>query len=480
MAQKVSGRAPDLADRVLQDEGQVEGETIAAVATAVAPGQGSVAIVRISGPRAEDIGRRLFRPPGVQAWESHRVLYGHVLDPASGERVDEALLLLMRAPRSFTREDVVEFHCHGGVVVVQRVLELVLAAGARRALPGEFSQRAFLNGRVDLTRAEALAEMVTARSRRAAQLAMAGIDGGLQRRLQTLRGRLLDQLAELEARVDFEEDLPPLDAAAVAVELLAVRAELEQLVAQAQQGALLRDGLRVAIVGRPNVGKSSLLNLLSRRDRAIVTDLPGTTRDLLESELVLDGVPITLLDTAGIRPTSDRVEQLGIDRSRQALAAADVVVLLFDLSVGWTADDEALRQQVPAGAPLLVVGNKADAAGLATGGWAKGGAVPPPAQVCMSALSGEGLAAVEAELLRCCGAGPLEGLEMALNRRQRDLAATAAASLERALAAADQQLPWDFWTIDLRAAVRSLGEITGEEVSEAVLDRVFARFCIGK
>jgi tRNA modification GTPase len=449
-------------------------DTIAAVATAVAPGQGSVAIVRISGPQALPIARRLFAAPGEQVWASHRVLYGHVLDPASGERVDEALLLLMEAPRSFTREDVVELHCHGGLVAVRRVLELVLAAGARRAGPGEFSQRAFLNGRLDLTRAEAIGEMVTARSRRAAQLAMAGIDGGLQRCMAALRGRLLDQLAELEARVDFEEDLPPLDGAAVAAELAAVRAELNQLVAEARQGALLRDGLRVAIVGRPNVGKSSLLNRLSRRERAIVTDLPGTTRDLLESELVLDGVPLTLLDTAGIRPTSDRVEQLGIARSHEALAAADVVLLLFDLSAGWTADDEALRQLVPAGAPLLVVGNKADAAGLVAGGAA------PPAQVCMSALSGEGLAAVEAELLRCCGAGPLEGLQMALNGRQRELATAAATSLERALAAAAQQLPWDFWTIDLRAAVRSLGEITGEEVTEAVLDRVFSRFCIGK
>ena len=205
------------------------GDTIAAVATAVAPGQGSVAIVRLSGPAAEEIGRGLFEAPGQQEWDSHRVLYGHVVDPASGERVDEALLLLMRAPRSFTRETVVELHCHGGVVAVRRVLDLVLAAGARRALPGEFSQRAFLNGRLDLTRAEAISEMITARSRRSAQLAMAGIDGGLQRRIGALRERLLDQLAELEARVDFEEDLPPLDGHAVAAAIAVVRGELEQL-----------------------------------------------------------------------------------------------------------------------------------------------------------------------------------------------------------------------------------------------------------
>jgi tRNA modification GTPase len=408
------------------------------------------------------------------------VLYGHVVDPIGGERVDEALLLLMRAPRSFTRETVVELHCHGGLVAVQRVLDLVLAAGARRALPGEFSQRAFLNGRLDLTRAEAISEMITARSRRAAQLAMAGLDGGLQLRIGALRERLLDQLAELEARVDFEEDLPHLDGPAVTAELGAVRAVLEQLVAEARQGELLRQGLRVAIVGRPNVGKSSLLNLLSRRQRAIVTDLPGTTRDLLESELVLDGVPLTLLDTAGIRPTSDRVEQLGIERSHQALVAADAVLLLFDLEEGWTLADGALRQLVPAGAVLLVAGNKADAAGLPVGLVPSGDVARAPADVTFSALSGEGRDELVAELLRRCGAGSLEGVQVALNARQRDLAAAAALSLGASLDAAAQQLPWDFWTIDLRAAVRALGEITGEEVSEAVLDRVFARFCIGK
>jgi tRNA modification GTPase len=448
-------------------------DTIAAIATAVAPAQGSVAIVRLSGPLAESIARRLFKAAGHQIWDSHRVLYGHVVDPITAARLDEVLLLLMRAPRSFTREDVVEFHCHGGLVAVRQVLELTLAAGARPAGPGEFSQRAFLNGRLDLTRAEAIGEMIAARSRRAAQLAMAGLDGGLQRQISALRERLLDQLAELEARVDFEDDLPPLPVEAVVAELVAVRAALEQLVAEARQGELLREGLRVAIVGRPNVGKSSLLNLLSRRERAIVTDHPGTTRDLLESDLVLDGVPLTLLDTAGIRSTDDPVERLGIARSREALAAADAVVLLFDLSVGWTQEDQALRELVPATVPLLVVGNKRDLAPERP--------LPlPAADLAISALEGAGRDALVQRLLACCGAGDLQGIQVALNGRQRQLAAEAALSLERSLEAAAQQLPWDFWTIDLRVAVRALGEITGEEVSEAVLDRVFARFCIGK
>jgi tRNA modification GTPase len=449
------------------------------VATAVAAGQGSVAIVRLSGPEAEPIGRRLFRPAGRQSWESHRVLYGHLIDPTSGERVDEALLLLMRAPRSFTREDVVEFHCHGGLVVVRRVLELVLQAGARRAGPGEFSQRAFLNGRLDLTRAEAISELINARSQRAAQLAMAGLDGGLQQRISGLRERLLDQLAELEARVDFEEDLPPLDGAAVVAELEAVRVELASLVSQSRAAEPLRRGLRVAIVGRPNVGKSSLLNRLSGRDRAIVTDLPGTTRDLLESEVVLQGVPLTLVDTAGIRATADRVEALGIARSQEALAAADAVVLLFDLATGWTAADQELRDRVPAGTALLLVGNKADQAGLPTGPVAAGAAAAPAA-VAISALHGDGEAALAAALLECCGAADCEGVVAALNSRQADLAAAATEDMERSLEAAAQGLPWDFWTIDLRGACAQLGAITGEEISEAVLDRVFARFCIGK
>ncbi|MFM9046141.1 MAG: tRNA uridine-5-carboxymethylaminomethyl(34) synthesis GTPase MnmE [Cyanobium sp.] len=447
-------------------------DTIAAIATAVAPGQGSIAIVRLSGPRAEAIGRQLFKAPGQQVWESHRVLYGHVVDPANGERVDEALLLLMRAPRSYTREDVVELHCHGGLVVVRRVLELVLSAGARPAEAGEFSLRAVLNGRVDLTRAEAIGQLVAARSRRAAQLAMAGLDGGLQRRISQLRASLLDQLSELEARIDFEDDLPPLNAAAVVETLRHTQSALRQLVADAQKGELLREGLRVAIIGRPNVGKSSLLNLLSQRERAIVTDLPGTTRDLLESELVLEGVPLTLVDTAGIRPTSDPVEQLGIARSQAALAAADVVLLLFDLGEGWTSADGALRGSVPPGVPLLVVGNKWDRL--------PPGAPMEPAQVCLCALTGNGTQELATALLSRCGAAGLQGLEVALNGRQGQLAADAADALGRSLEAAQCGLPWDFWTIDLRDAIGRLGEITGDDVGEAVLERVFARFCIGK
>lgn len=246
-------------------------ETIAAIATAIVPQQGSVGIVRLSGAEAFAIARRLFSAPGQQAWESHRILYGHIQDPTTAALVDEALLLLMQAPRSFTREDVVEFHCHGGLMVVQRVLQLCIAEGARLAQPGEFSLRAFLNGRIDLTQAESVADLVSAQSPRAAELALAGIQGKLAGTIRGLRATCLDILAEIEARVDFEDDLPPLDEALIQRQLGALLAEVERILATAEQGELMRGGLKLAIVGRPNVGKSSLLNAWSRSDRAIVT-----------------------------------------------------------------------------------------------------------------------------------------------------------------------------------------------------------------
>ncbi|MGC6482359.1 MAG: tRNA uridine-5-carboxymethylaminomethyl(34) synthesis GTPase MnmE [Synechococcus sp.] len=450
-------------------------DTIAAVATAVAPGQGGIAVIRLSGPEAQPAVQAIAHFPGQQEWASHRVLYGHVLAADGVERLDEVLVLVMQAPRSFTTEDVVEIHCHGGVIAVQRVLARVLEQpGVRRALPGEFSQRAVLHGRLDLTQAEAITDLVAARSQRAAQLAMAGLDGGIQRRIAALRERLLDQLSELEARVDFEEDLPPLDGVALLQELMAVRDGLLALVADGERGDALRRGLRVALVGRPNVGKSSLLNRLSRRERAIVTELPGTTRDLLESDIVLEGVPLTLVDTAGIRTTTDAVEQLGIARSHDALASADLVLLLFDLAEGWMADDQALLDRMPATVPYLLVGNKADLVP------SQGAEVPAVDVLQLSAQTGAGEAALVRAVLQRCGALSEQPLLVALNQRQADLAAEAAAALLRSQEVAAQGLPWDFWTIDLRQAIQSLGEITGEELTESVLDRIFSRFCIGK
>ncbi|HBL13012.1 MAG TPA: tRNA uridine-5-carboxymethylaminomethyl(34) synthesis GTPase MnmE, partial [Cyanobacteria bacterium UBA11162] len=324
----------------------VQGETIVAIATAVVPQQGSVGIVRMSGKEAGAIARSLFHAPGHQVWETHRILYGYVRHPQTQQVVDEVLLLIMQSPRSYTREDVVEFHCHGGIIPVQQVLQLCIEQGARLAQPGEFTLRAFLNGRLDLTQAESIADLVGSRSPAAAQIALAGLQGKLAIPIRQLRATCLDILAEIEARIDFEEDLPPLDERGIITQIEQVLADITKILDTADRGELLRTGLKVAIVGRPNVGKSSLLNAWSRSDRAIVTDLPGTTRDVVESQLVVGGIPVQVLDTAGIRETADRVEKIGVERSRRAAQAADLVLLTIDASAGWTAEDQEIYEQV--------------------------------------------------------------------------------------------------------------------------------------
>ncbi len=456
-------------------------DTIAAVATAVAPGQGGIAVIRISGISAEKVGQAVVSVPGRQVWGTHKILYGFVMDKTNQERIDEVLILIMKAPRSFTGEDVVELHCHGGLIAVQRVLERVLVEpGVRIAREGEFTQRAVLNGRIDLTRAEAISELITSRSRRAAEIARVGMDGGIQSRTIQLRQRLIDQLSEIEARVDFEEDLPRLDEMSVVNEIDAIHTELNNLVKDADRGAVLRQGLRVALIGRPNVGKSSLLNFLSRRERSIVTGLPGTTRDLVESEIILEGVPITLLDTAGIRSTGDAIEQLGINRSYEALATADVVVLLFDMTMGWTTDDQTLLEMIPEDVNRLLVANKSDLQELCMISSLIKELEGIAPIVSFSALTGEGEQKFIEALLHICGVSDVRGILVVLNERQRELALLAAKALEHIQELVHEQLPWDFWTIDIRQAIRHLGEITGEELTEAVLDRIFSKFCIGK
>ncbi|MEM8642680.1 MAG: tRNA uridine-5-carboxymethylaminomethyl(34) synthesis GTPase MnmE [Cyanobacteria bacterium P01_G01_bin.54] len=454
-----------------------QGETIAAIASAIVPEQGSIGIVRVSGRSAIAIAQRLFQAPGRQTWESHRILYGTVREPQSQAVVDEALLLIMRSPRSFTREDVVEFHCHGGMMPVQQVLQLCLAAGARLAQPGEFTLRAFLNGRIDLTQAEGVADLVGARSPQAAQMALAGVQGKLAQPIRVLRQTCIDLLAEVEAQIDFEEDLPPLDEAALTVQLGQVQTEMAQLLATADRGQLLRTGLKVAIVGQPNVGKSSLLNAWSRSDRAIVTDLPGTTRDVVESSLTVGGIPVQVLDTAGIRETGDRVEQLGVARSRQAAEQADLVLLVLDAQAGWTAAETDIYHAVQAQS-VIIVFNKVDLA--APDETALPGAIA--ATVHTVAAQGQGIPDLEQAILATVQTGQLHAgnLELAINQRQAAALTQAQTALQRVQETIATALPLDFWTIDLRSAIAALDEIIGEGVTESVLDRVFSRFCIGK
>ncbi len=452
--------------------------TIVAIATAVVPQQGSVGIVRLSGADAVAIARQIFRTPGQQKWESHRILYGYVCHPTTGVTIDEALLLVMLAPRSYTREDVVEIHSHGGIILVQQILQLCVESGAKVAEPGEFTLRAFLNGRIDLTQAESISDLVGALSPAAAQTAIAGLQGKLRQPIGQLRSQALDLLAEIEARIDFEEDLPPLDLVDVMAKLAALGTEIGRIVATADRGELLRSGLKVAILGQPNVGKSSLLNAWSRSDRAIVTPLPGTTRDVVESRLVVGGIPVQVLDTAGIRDTEDVVEQIGVARSRAAAQAADLILLTIDAQIGWTEVESALYAQIAPITTILVI-NKIDLA-----------QTPPnldlptgiSAIVETAAAIDLGIDRLEAAILDIIAGGKLTAanIDIAINQRQAAALIRAQTALQQVSITIEGRFPLDFWTIDLREAISALGEVTGEEVTESVLDRIFSRFCIGK
>ncbi len=452
-------------------------DTIVAIATAILPEQGSIGIVRLSGSTSLEIAKTLFKTPGSQLWESHRVLYGYIQDPQTQEVVDEALLLIMQAPRSYTREDVIEFHCHGGIIPVQQVLQLCLELGARLATPGEFTLRAFLNGRLDLAQAESVAELVGAHSPLASKMALAGLQGKLSTPIHSLRSVCLDILAEVEAHIDFEDDLPPLNEQVIQSQLEQTLGQVKTILATAEQGELLRTGLKVAILGRPNVGKSSLLNAWSRTDRAIVTDLPGTTRDVVESHLVVGGIPIQVLDTAGIRETIDQVEKIGVARSHQAAQNADLILLTIDAQVGWTSEDALIYQQVKQ-FPLILVINKID---IARANYIEN--LPQIERIVKTAAAkSQGITELEKAILEYVKIGNLSAnnLDIAINRRQSAALTGAKIALEQVQETINNGLPLDFWTIDLRTAINALGEITGEGVTESVLERIFSRFCIGK
>ncbi len=455
----------------------IQGDTIVAIATAIVPQQGSVGIVRLSGEKAVTIARNLFDAPGKPAWKTHRILYGYIRHPDTKNIVDEGLLLLMLQPRSFTREDVVEFHCHGGIIAVQQVLQLCISQGARLAQPGEFTLRAFLNGRIDLTQAESIAELVGAQSAAASEVALAGLQGKLAHPIRQLRASCLDILAEVEARIDFEEDLPPLDEVEIASQIERVLQEVREILATAERGELLRSGLKVAIVGRPNVGKSSLLNAWSKSDRAIVTNLPGTTRDVIESTLVVGGIPIQVLDTAGIRDTTDTVEQIGVERSRHAAQSADLILLTIDAAAGWTSEDAVIYNRVKH-RPVILVINKADLAEPQLVCY------PPEIKqvVITVAANHQGIDNLETAILTSVRVRKITAtnLDLAINQRQAAAMTRAKVALTQVQQTIKDNLPLDFWTIDLRGAIQALGEITGEEVTESILDRIFSRFCIGK
>jgi len=462
---------------------ETEADTIAAVSTP--PGQGGIGIVRLSGPLALPILRSVFRGPDgrpAEAFPPQRLRYGRIVD-TDGAPLDEVLAVFMAAPRTYTREDVAEIHCHGGHAAVREVLRRVIQEGARPAEPGEFTVRAFLNGRIDLTRAEAVMDVVRATTRRSLKAAARQLGGALGRRLSGLRTRLLELLAHVEACIDFsDEEIPGDLEQGFGPRAAELREEMERLLATYDRGRILREGAAVAIVGRPNVGKSSLLNRLLAEDRAIVTEVPGTTRDTIEESFSLHGIPVRLVDTAGIRRSADRVEQEGIRRSRRAVEEADVVLLVLDGSRPLEAADRELLEELR-GRRAVVVRNKrdlppADRAGLDA---VLGALSPDTPQVLLSAKTGEGLEGLLDTLQEILlGEAPAAEEVLITRARHRDALRRSRDALENFGRDRRDGAPLEILALDLREALDGLDRILGTTDVEELLGVIFSDFCIGK
>jgi tRNA modification GTPase len=455
-------------------------DTIAAVATA--PGQAGVAIIRVSGPDCRAIARRVFRPErALTEWTPNRLYHGAVV-AGEGCALDEAMAVVMRAPRTYTGEDVLEIHCHGSPVVVRNVLALVLRNGARLADAGEFTKRAFLNGRIDLAQAEAVMDLVRARGDAAAAVAVAQLTGGLSRELAEIRDNLVQIKSFLEAQIDFSEEDVEIDASEVAQRLSSCTERLRKLIDSFKAGKVARDGLHVVIAGKPNVGKSSLLNALLQEDRAIVTDFPGTTRDTIQEAANFEGIPVALTDTAGLRALdrAESVERLGIQRSSVALAAAQVGLLVFDSSLPLDEEDRAILR-LEAHAPRVLVLNKVDLPrgldpaelGQLGRGWAT---------VEVSAKTSEGLDRLRRTVLEVVNADIPLGLAAPIlaNARHHDVLRKTLNAVECARRTTAATGPPDVIAVDVQDALDFIGEITGAVTNEEVLDRIFSQFCIGK
>lgn len=460
----------------------MEFDTIAAIATAL--GEASVGIVRISGPHAADIGHRVVQThsgEGVQFVGARRVIYGHIVHPISSDVLDEVIVLWMPGPHSYTAEDVIELQVHGGVQLVGQVLAAVLKAGARMAEPGEFTKRAFLNGRIDLSQAEAVMDLIRAKTDFAGRVALEQVRGKFRDEVQAIRKEMITLQAHVEVTIDYpEHDVEDVACQKVVETGTALLQRIDLLRSSADIGRILRDGIATAIVGRPNVGKSSLLNALLRRDRAIVTDIPGTTRDVLEEYVNVDGIPLKLIDTAGIRETEDVVEKIGVDRSRASMADAELVLVVFDGSVQPTVEDEEILKATPEAKRVFVV-NKADCVeDRAFTSWLS--AFSAAAVVRLSAMQQMNIESLEQEVVRIVqGAISLERDSTYMtNARQTSLLELARADLVDAIDAAAAGVTLDLIAVALQAAYEQLGFVIGEETGEDLLDEIFSRFCLGK
>ncbi|MBA5255098.1 tRNA uridine-5-carboxymethylaminomethyl(34) synthesis GTPase MnmE [Enterococcus hirae] len=460
----------------------LEFDTIAAISTP--PGEGAISIVRLSGDQAVALADKVYRCGKKSLLEvpSHTIHYGHITDPKNEQIIDEVMVSVMLAPKTFTREDVVEINCHGGIVVVNQILQLLLREGARLAEPGEFTKRAFLNGRVDLSQAEAVMDLIRAKTDKAMGLALNQLDGNLSSLIRSLRQEILETLAQVEVNIDYPEydDVEELTTRLLLEKATMIQQRIQALLATSKQGKVLREGLSTAIIGRPNVGKSSLLNHLLREEKAIVTDIAGTTRDVIEEYVNVRGVPLKLIDTAGIRETEDLVEQIGVERSRKALSESDLILLVLNQSEPLTREDEQLLEATN-GLKRIVLLNKTDLPQKLEkeelDQWLEDEPV-----FAVSVAKNDGLDQLEtaiADLFFGGQTGERDATYVS-NTRHIVLLEKASISLAEVVAGIEAGMPVDLVQIDMTRCWDYLGEVVGDSVQDELITQLFSQFCLGK
>ncbi|MFD2658083.1 tRNA uridine-5-carboxymethylaminomethyl(34) synthesis GTPase MnmE [Gracilibacillus thailandensis] len=458
----------------------MEKDTIAAISTPI--GEGAIAIVRLSGEDAIAISNKLFEGKDLEKVESHTIHYGKMIDTETNEMMEEVMVTVMRAPKTFTKEDVVEINCHGGLASVNRLLEHVLFHGARLAEPGEFTKRAFLNGRIDLSQAEAVMDLIRAKTDKAMNIALKQLDGKLSKLVHQLRQKLIETVAHVEVNIDYPEydDVEEMSHQMLRKQTEDVYQEVERLLSMAKQGKILREGIATAIIGRPNVGKSSLLNAFVQETKAIVTDIPGTTRDVIEEYVNVRGIPLRLVDTAGIRETEDIVERIGVERSRQALKESDLILLVLNYGEELTEEDRNLFKAVE-GLEYIVIVNKTDLDQKLDLDEVR--QLAGDQKVITTALiEDKGMDDLEEAIADTFFAGDLESgdLTYVSNVRHIQLLQQTLKALEDAMGAMDADMPIDLVQIDVTRAWELLGEIVGDTMQDSLIDQLFSQFCLGK
>ncbi|KRL42228.1 tRNA uridine-5-carboxymethylaminomethyl(34) synthesis GTPase MnmE [Liquorilactobacillus nagelii] len=458
-----------------------EFDTIAAISTP--SGEGAISIVRLSGDQAIAVVKKIFSGRDLTKVASHTINYGHIINPETKQEIDEVMVSVMRAPKTFTREDIIEINCHGGIVPTNQILQLVLSSGARLAEPGEFTKRAFLHGRIDLSQAEAVMDLIRAKTDRSMKVALNQLDGNLGHLIKNLRQDILDVLAQVEVNIDYPEydDVETLTTKMLQEKAVEVKQRIKQLLTTARQGKILREGLATAIIGRPNVGKSSLLNHLLHEDKAIVTDVAGTTRDVIEEYVNVHGVPLKLIDTAGIHQTEDKVEKIGVERSKQAINQADLVMILLNNSEPLTTEDRQLLE-LTADKKRLILLNKSDLPNKLEISQVQQ-MVDPKTQILQaSVLKNQGLDQLE-QVIADLFFGGIENSQttvMVTNARHIALLKKAEQALDDVLRGIKQGMPVDLVQIDMTNCWELLGEITGDSYQDELLDQLFSQFCLGK